>query len=234
MSYDIFSDPLTSITIGEHKQIINTINAHSYIIAKNDLFFQKSLQDSTILIPDGSGIVFATKILKNKNITKIAGADLHLYLLSQLNQNSSRCFYMGASQKTLDQIKERLAHDYPNVIAEFYSPPFKSIFSDEDNRAIINAVNAFAPDVLFVGMTAPKQEKWLHQHKDILNYKVATSIGAVFDFYAGNTKRPHIIFQKMHLEWLGRLLQEPRRLWKRNLSIPLFLFELLLHKLKVK
>ena len=84
-------------------------------------------------------------------------------------------------------------------------------------------------------MTAPKQEKWLHKHKDQLNFKVASSIGAVFDFFAGTVERPCQIWIDFHLEWMGRLIKEPKRMWKRNLiSTPLFLFDMFLFKLSLK
>ena len=105
-----------------------------------------------------------------------------------------------------------------------YSPPFKEVFSEEENRAMIEAVNRAGPDVLWVGMTAPKQEKWIYQNKDRLNVKFIGAIGAVFDFYAGTVKRPHPWFLDHGLEWLPRLLGEPRRLWKRMfVSAPLFM-----------
>ncbi len=101
--------------------------------------------------------------------------------------------------------------------------------------ALLNLINDFSPDVLFVGMTAPKQEKWLHEFKDRLNFDVASSIGAVFDFYVGTVKRPSKIWIKLHLEWLPRLLKEPKRLWRRNfISTPLFFFEILKFKFKIK
>jgi len=97
---------------------------------------------------------------------------------------------------------------------------------------MIEAVNRAGPDVLWVGMTAPKQEKWIHQNKDKLNVKFIGAVGAVFDFYAGNVKRSHPWFQEHGLEWLPRLLQEPRRLWRRTfVSAPLFLCMVLLQRM---
>jgi N-acetylglucosaminyldiphosphoundecaprenol N-acetyl-beta-D-mannosaminyltransferase len=142
---------------------------------------------------------------------------------------------MGSSQNTLDRIKERLAEEYPQLEVEFYSPPFKAEFSTEENQSIINAINEFKPDVLFVGMTAPKQEKWLHVNKEQLDVKIACSIGAVFDFYAGTVKRPSQFWIALHLEWLPRLIKEPKRLWRRNfVSTPLFLWDMIGYKLGIK
>lgn len=233
MSYEVFTDGLENISILESKQIINTINPHSYIVAKSDSIFEKALRDSDILLPDGSGIVLAAKQICNANITKIAGSDLHVHLLKQLHEQKKRCFYMGSSQNTLDRIKERLQKEYGQVEVELYSPPFKAVFSDEENQVIIDKINEFKPDVLFVGMTAPKQEKWLQEHKEKLDVKIACSIGAVFDFYAGTVKRPSAFWIALHLEWLPRLIKEPKRLWRRNfVSTPLFLADMIRYKMK--
>jgi N-acetylglucosaminyldiphosphoundecaprenol N-acetyl-beta-D-mannosaminyltransferase len=231
MNYKVFVDELDTIDL-DTKKVVNTINPHSYIIAKSDTHFTEALQGSDILIPDGSGLVLAAKQIYKKNIKKIAGSDLHNFLLKKMNEKGGKIFYMGASKNTLDKIKERIKLEYSNVIVESYSPPFKLDFSKEEDDVIISKINAFKPDILFIGMTAPKQEKWLHQHKAKLNFKVASSIGAVFNFYAGTIPRPSQFWLDLHLEWLLRLLKEPRRLWKRNfISAPLFLFDVLLYKI---
>ena len=235
MSYNVYEDDLNKITITDTKQVVNTINPHSYVTAKSDAVFEEALRDSDILIPDGSGIVLAAKQINNEPITKIAGSDLHIHLLKQLNKEKKKCFYMGSSEHTLDALKKRLNSEYPDLKAEFYSPPFKDKFSDKENQEIIEAINKFNPDVLFVGMTAPKQEKWLHEYKNRLNFKIATSIGAVFDFYAGTVIRPSQFWLDLHLEWFARLLKEPKRLWRRNfVSTPLFLVDVMLFKIKIK
>lgn len=235
MGYDIFSDDVEKISITDNKRVINTINAHAYIVSKDDLSFQEALKESDILLPDGSGIVLAVKQIQKKEIKKIAGADIHNYLLESLNKTGGRVFYMGAAEKTLNAIHKRVHKEYPAIEVASYSPPYKPEFSDEENEMIISKVNAFDPDILFIGMTAPKQEKWLHTHKTRLNFKIASSIGAVFDFYAGTVQRPSEFWINLHLEWLPRLLKEPKRLWRRNfISTPLFMWETILFKLKIK
>ena len=122
-----------------------------------------------------------------------------------------------------------MAIDFPNIqVVGVYAPLYKDEFTVEDNEKMIAAINAVNPDVLWVGMTAPKQEKWIYQNKKQLEVKFIGAIGAVFDFYAGNIKRSHPFFQKLGLEWLPRLLQEPRRLWRRNfISNPKFMLRVL-------
>jgi len=197
------------------KCLINTINQYSYIIAEKDPVFKTALQASDVLLPDGIGIVAAAKLLEGKKIKKIAGADLHQYLLEKLQEKHGSCFYLGSSEKTLQAIKARLEKEYPAIKSGYYSPPFKPVFSDDDNARMIEAVNSFKPDVLFVGMTAPKQEKWNHDHCDELDTNIICSIGAVFDFYAGTIERPGKIWIKLGLEWFIRLLKEPKRMSKR-------------------
>jgi len=231
LNHQVFHGLLTEI-ITEKRCIINTINPHSYCIAKNDTVFSEALRSSDVLLPDGSGIVLATKTLTGKKINKIAGADIHQYLLEQANLKSQKVFYLGASRSTLQLIEKRIAKEFPRIQVASYSPPYKRLFFIEDTAAMIAKANAFHPVVLFVGMTAPKQEKWVFQNKNSLNATVICSIGAVFDFYAGTVKRPSQFWIKLGLEWLPRFLREPRRLFRRNLiSTPKFIIEVISYKI---
>jgi N-acetylglucosaminyldiphosphoundecaprenol N-acetyl-beta-D-mannosaminyltransferase len=206
------------------KTLINTINQYSFCIAEQDAEFKKAMQQSDVLLPDGMAIVAAVQLLSGTKIKKIAGADIHQYLLDDLNKKSGSCFYLGSSDNTLLKITTRLSNEYPNIKVGTFSPPYKPEFSDDDNQQMIAAVNAFQPDVLFVGMTAPKQEKWSFLHKEQLDAKIICSIGAVFDFYAGTIVRPHPFWIQLRLEWFIRLVKEPKRMWKRYLYYgPIFI-----------
>lgn len=111
---------------------------------------------------------------------------------------------------------KRAAVDYPHLKVVTYSPPYKPEFSDEDNKAIIDAINAANPDLLWIGMTAPKQEKWTYSHWNELNIHCHVgTIDAVFDFFAGTVERAPIWWQEHGLEWLYRLIKEPKRMWRR-------------------
>lgn len=236
LGFKIFTDSLDVIDIEYRKKVIfNTINPHSYINTKKDSIFKQALVNSDILLPDGEGIVLVARLLNNEKIEKIAGYDLHKYLLNNLNTKEGRCFYLGASNETLQLIKEKIKKEFPKITVDYHSPPYKDYFDDEDNEIMIDKVNHFSPDVLFVGMTAPKQEKWVYQNKDMLNANIICSIGAVFDFYAETVQRVNKIWIDLHLEWFRRFLNEPGRLWRRNfISTPLFLLEIILYKLKIK
>ena len=140
--------------------------------------------------------------------------------------------FMGSSQKVLDLIVKRAAEVYPHLKIVTYSPPYKPEFSEEDNKAIIDAINAVNPDLLWIGMTAPKQEKWTYSHWNELNIHCHVgTIGAVFDFFAGTVERAPMWWQRHGLEWLYRLLKEPQRMWRRYIiGNTLFLWNMLKEK----
>lgn len=212
-------------------------NPHSLYEASKDSAFQAALQDAELVTPDGFGVVLASKILGGKIKQRITGSDVFYGLNDDINKNKTRtCFFLGSTEEVLSEIKEKMAIEYPNIrVVGSYSPPFKVEFDETDNQLMVDAVNKAAPDILWVGMTAPKQEKWIAANKDKLNVKFVGAIGAVFDFYVGNVKRSSPIFQQLGLEWLPRLAQEPRRLWRRNfISSPMFLIGVITQKFNLK
>ncbi len=217
LGYQVFSDTLNNLP-KDKNTVINTINQYSYCMAEKDENFKKALQNSDVLLPDGVGITIASKFLYGKKIKKIAGADLHAHFMTFLNKTGGSCFYLGASNETLEKIKIKMQKEFPNIKVGAYSPPFKKTFSSVDNEQMINEVNNFSPDVLFVGMTAPKQEKWSFAHKNLLKTNYICAIGAVFDFYAGTVSRPSKFWQNLGLEWLGRFFKEPKRMWTRYVT----------------
>lgn len=218
-------------SLPEGKLLINTINAHSFNTAKKDKLFAEALTNGDALIPDGVSIVKACRWIKAKSQPKerIAGWDLFEFEMNKLEQLGIRneelgvsgspqrtVMFMGSSQKVLDLIVKRAAEIYPHLKVVTYSPPYKPEFSDEDNKAIVDAINAADPDLLWIGMTAPKQEKWTYSHWKELNIHCHVgTIGAVFDFFAGTVERAPMWWQRHGLEWLYRLLKEPKRMWRR-------------------
>ena len=132
------------------------------------------------------------------------------------------------------KIKDRLGKEFPNITVGYYSPPFKDEFSDVDNQVARKIINDFAPDVLFVGLTAPKQEKWAFENKDFLNVPVISTIGNVFDWYAGNSKRPAKIWITLRLEWLARIFLRPEIFRRNTGNQMMFVKDFLLVFLKLK
>lgn len=204
--------------IPDGKKLINTINAHSYNTALKDDLFAEALMNGDALIPDGASIVKACKKIHAKSQPKerIAGWDLFEMEMKRLNEKGGKCMFMGSSENVLGLIREKAREVYPNIEVVTYSPPYKPEFNDAENKAIVDAINAANPDLLWIGMTAPKQEKWTYSHWDELNIHCHVgTIGAVFDFFAGTAKRAPLWWQRHSLEWLYRLIIEPKRMWRR-------------------
>ena len=206
-------------TLPEGKLLINTINAFSYNNAQKDALFSEALENGDVLVPDGAGIVKACRWINAKCQPKerIAGWDLFIFEMERHNQRGrGRVMFLGSSETVLSLIRERAARDYPCLEVVTYSPPYKPVFTDKENRDMVRAINEASPDLLWIGMTAPKQEKWTYTHWSQLDIHCHVgAIGAVFDFYAGTTRRAPLWWQRHSLEWLYRLLKEPRRMWRR-------------------
>lgn len=215
---DILTSRAELAKLPEGKLLINTINAFSYDNARKDVLFSEALQKGDVLIPDGISIVKACRFLNAKSQPKerIAGWDLFVYEMEKLNRVGGKVMFLGSSDAVLNLIRRRVAEKYPKIEVDTYSPPYKPVFSDEENEAMISAINHSNPDLLWIGMTAPKQEKWAYTHLDRLDVHCHIgTIGAVFDFFAGTVKRAPERWQRVGLEWLYRLLSEPRRMWRR-------------------
>lgn len=232
--FKVFSDSLEKINLKEIKnKTLNTISPNSYGISKNDPLFLSALKNTDYLVLDGVYFALASIFLNKKNIKKNQGPDVFDFFIKKMNSDHGRVFFLGSTKETLDKIKIKLKLQYPNIEADFLSPPFKKNFTKEDNKEMISSINKFKPDIVFVGMTCPKQEKWAHEHIDKLNTKLICSIGAVFDWYAGNQRDIHPLWWTFRLAWLKRTIDRPEIL-KRYPSIGVFFWDLILIILRIK
>lgn len=236
MGYDVFTGSVEqcaqeivreSMSRRRDCKVIACLNPHSYVVSRSDIKFRAALEQADWLLPDGAGIVLVARWLGLIIPNRVTGPDVFMAVLRRLQQNRGSVFFLGASEQTLEKIKMRLAAEYPDVVvAGMYSPPFKAQFSDQETAAMISAINSAQPDVLWVGMTAPKQEKWIAQHRSQLKVGSAGAVGAAFDFFAGTVKRSPKVFRSLGLEWLPRLIRQPRRLWRRTfVSAPIFILD---------
>jgi len=155
------------------------LNPHSYVVALDDPAFAKALHEADWLVPDGQGIVLASRLLGGAIRRRVTGSDIFAGVNRHLNDAGGRSvFFLGSTEETLAAIRARMAVDYPRVrVAGTWSPPFKPEYTAAENEAMLAAINAAAPDVLWVGMTAPKQEKWLHANRARLDVKFAAAVG---------------------------------------------------------
>lgn len=229
---------------GDRCRTFACINPHTYAGALKGERVSRALADADWLVPDGAGIVLASKILGGRLRDRVTGFDIFSGVLERLNRGgTSRIFFFGSTSATLAAIQEKMRQDYPNLVVagvlpdpapglRSCLPPFPPMYTPEQQASILGAIGAARPDVLWVGMTAPKQELWLHENRAALNVKFAGAVGAVFDFYIGRIKRSPPFFLEHGLEWLPRLVQEPRRLWRRMfVSAPIFLWHVVLARL---
>ncbi|MDX1810730.1 MAG: WecB/TagA/CpsF family glycosyltransferase [Gammaproteobacteria bacterium] len=234
LGVNIKKTSLTELVLGAHNAMTkNTApitfacaNPHSLITAQNDKEFLQSLNKSDQVVVDGVGLFMLAKYAGIDLGERITGHDYFMAILDYLKlRGRGKVFFFGSSELVLNKIKLRLAREFPMLDCVTYSPPFGE-WSAEDNQTMIDIINREQPDVLWVGMTAPRQEKWVEANRKLLNVPVIGSIGAVFDFYAGTYPRAPEIFCRFGMEWLFRLLKEPKRMWKRNfISTPLFILQ---------
>lgn len=227
----IYNNSLSDLTAD--KKLIICLNAYSFNIAQYDKLFQNSILKSDVILPDGIAIVYALRYLTGRKLRKISGHELFYYEIEKLNLENGKCFFLGSSPITISLIKLRIAKEYPNVKVDSFSPPYEKEFNDYENGIMVRKVNEFQPDVLFIGMGAPKQEKLAFANFNEFNAHHICCIGAVFDFYAETCKRAPSWMIDMGLEWLHRLLSEPRRLWRRYIfGNPRFISLIIMEKLR--
>jgi len=232
---DCINQVFTWIRSEEKGKYIVCINPHSLQEAKSDPVFRNAIICADLVTPDGMGILIGSKILNGCIRDRVTGSDIFWGISRILNQEKGyRYFFLGSTDENLSRIREKMEVEFPNIeIAGMFAPSFKPKFSPEENKEIIDTINRARADVLWVGMTAPKQEKWVYQHKHLLNVKFIGPIGAVFAFLGGTVKRAHPWMQDHGFEWLPRLIREPKRLWKRTfISAPSFLVNVVHQRLK--
>lgn len=234
MGYTVFSGKLNEIQLNRKKtKLLSTISPNSYGISTKDLKFRKALKNSDILVLDGVYFALSSILLQGRNISRNQGPDVFYHFMNRVENLHGKVFFLGSSPETLNKIKEKVNIDYPNIQVETYSPPFKTEFSVEDNREMVKVINSFKPDILFVGMTCPKQETWAYTLKENLDTCLICCIGAVFDWYAGNQKNIHPLWWKLRLAWLKRTIDRPEIL-KRYPNIGIFFLHLVYALLGIK
>ncbi len=215
------------VAAGGSPRWLACLNPHSYVEALRRPEFARALEAADWLVADGSGVTLASRILKAGIDQRVTGSDVFEGLSRQLEERGGgRIFFLGSTPETLAAIRERYQRDYPHLeVVGTYAPPFRPEFSEADYDAMAAAVNAARPDVLWVGLGAPKQELSIVHLQRRIRCPFAAAIGAVFDFYSGKVKRASPLVRRLGLEWLPRLFQEPRRLWRRMfVSAPVFLW----------
>lgn len=206
-------------------QYVCFLNVHTAVTAFDDVEYMRVMHADGIVYPDGKPIArevrkqFCKETKGNAGFEpeKISGPDFFMEIMAHSERNNWTHFFYGASEETLDGIQTRLLAMYPNLqIKGMYSPPYREL-TEEEKAADIKRIKEADADFIWIGLGAPKQEKWMYAHKGMFR-GVMFGVGAAFDFAAGTVKRAPLWMQKCSLEWLYRLFQDPKRLWKRYLK----------------
>jgi len=223
---DIIQDSMHVIEHRISQRAFACANPHSLVVAQGDLEFQSALRHADFVVVDGVGTLLMARLAGIRLGPRITGTDYFSGVLNALQRRGrGRVFFFGSSQHVLDLIVKRFASDFPSLtLCGTLSPPFGN-WNELENHRMVKVINDSKPDILWVGMTAPKQEKWVEANRRLLNVPVIGSIGAVFDFYAGTYSRAPKWACDIGLEWAYRFILEPRRMWRRNfVSAPKFIW----------
>jgi N-acetylglucosaminyldiphosphoundecaprenol N-acetyl-beta-D-mannosaminyltransferase len=219
----------------KRKGYVCVTGVHGVMEAQKDPEFKAILNQSLLTVPDGMPTVWVGKLQGVKNIDRVYGPDLMSELCSRSMQNGYTHFLYGGAPGVVDQLRDALRAWYPNLrIVGTHTPPFRSL-SEIELRELKEKVGALNPDILWVGLSTPKQERFMAGHGADLAATVTIGVGAAFDIHSGNLRDAPAWVKKAGLQWCHRLIQEPRRLWRRYLlNNPRFLWRIALQMLRAK
>jgi N-acetylglucosaminyldiphosphoundecaprenol N-acetyl-beta-D-mannosaminyltransferase len=200
------------------------MNPHSFESARRLPRFAAAARAADLLVPDGIGVVMASRLRGGAVRERICGPDIFLEVSRRLSERGgASAFFLGSSADVLERVIQRYRIEYPGIdVCGSYAPPFSADFNEDQTAAMLAAINKAAPSVLWVGLGSPKQEIWVAENADRISAGFVGPIGAMFDFYAGSMPVAPRWVQRYGFQWLHRLACEPRRLWRRNLDSPLF------------
>lgn len=216
---------VSSIIQDKNRLRIGVVNAAKLVNMKRDSDLQKDVLSSDLILADGAAVVWASKLMGNPLPERVAGIDLMFELLSLANKKQFRVYFLGASEEVSTKVVEKVREEYPDVVVAGRQNGY---FADEDEKKIAEKIAQSEANIIFVAMTSPKKELFMARWDDVIGVNVVHGVGGSFDVFAGKVERAPIMWQKYGLEWLYRVKQEPRRLWKRYLvTNTLFLWHLI-------
>lgn len=193
-----------------NKSFIVAINPEKILKARDDEKLRNLLNKATYQIPDGIGVIYASKLRKGKIRSRITGIDSMEMLCNLSNEKGYKIFMYGAKEEVISKAKEKLEEKYPNIKIVGTINGY-----EKDNKKIIDKINKSKADIIFVALGSPKQELWITENMDKLCVKVYQGVGGSFDVFSGNIKRAPKWMQNCGLEWLYRLLKEPKRIFRQ-------------------
>ena len=220
---------------GGVRNYVCVTGVHGVMESQRDESLRRIHNAAGLVTPDGMPLVWISRWRGFRNTTRVYGPDLMLAVCERSMATGYRHFFYGGHDGVPEKLARRLERRFPGLtVAGTYSPPFRKLTPDE-RKAVVQRINDTKPDIVWVGLSTPKQERWMAEHRDRLEAPVLIGVGAAFDFHAGLKRQAPRWMQRSGLEWLFRLLSEPRRLWRRYLrNNPLFVWQLLLQTLGLR
>lgn len=211
------------------KHYVCVTSVHGLVESQHDPALKAIHNRSGLTVPDGMPLVWLSRWAGYDEVARVYGPELMLAVCARAAQTGWRQFFYGGAPGVADNLAQRLAERFPSLIAcGSYSPPFRALTAAED-AAEVALINAAQPDIVWIGLSTPKQEHWMGEHSGRISAPVLIGVGAAFDFHTQRLKQAPTWMQNRGLEWLFRLSQEPRRLWRRYLlGHPQFVWHLLL------
>lgn len=208
---------------------------HGVIESQRDETLRRIHNRAGLVTPDGMPLVWLSRLKGYRHVDRVYGPDLMLALCERSAARGYRHFFYGGAEGVPERLKSILQARFPGLqVVGTYSPPFRPLTPEEDEQ-IVTMINAAAPDIVWIGLNTPKQERWMAEHRARLRAPVLIGVGAAFDFLTGRKPQAPRWMQRAGLEWLFRLLTEPRRLWKRYFFIiPAFFFLVALQTFKIR
>jgi N-acetylglucosaminyldiphosphoundecaprenol N-acetyl-beta-D-mannosaminyltransferase len=208
---------------------------YTVMVCQEDAHFRSVVNRAGMVTPDGMPLVFVSRRMGYRHASRVYGPDLMLAASELSAQKGYANFYYGGAAGVPEQLAEMLTRRCPGLrVTGAYSPPFRALTPEED-QAIVDRINDAAPDIVWVALGSPRQDLWMAEHRDRLNAPVLIGVGAAFDFHTGRIRQAPLWMQRSALEWLFRLMTEPRRLWRRYLIYnPKFLFHISLQLLGLR
>ncbi|QSS99807.1 MULTISPECIES: WecB/TagA/CpsF family glycosyltransferase [Pontibacillus] len=224
LSYDEITDQLkTRVQAGEQSTII-AVNPEKIMKAQEDATLRDLINGSTFQIPDGVGVLLASRLKGGQVRSRVTGVDMMDHLLKLSADQGYRVFFYGAKEEVVSKAIENIQAKYPAIQVAGYDNGYV-----QDQEALIEKIQASKADVMFIALGSPKQELWIRENKDRLPVKVFQGVGGSFDVFAGHVKRAPAPFRKVGMEWFYRLATDPKR-FKRQLALPKFLFKIVTKK----
>jgi N-acetylglucosaminyldiphosphoundecaprenol N-acetyl-beta-D-mannosaminyltransferase len=207
------------VTARKGSRYVAVTGMHGVSESRRDSAFRTILRDADLVVPDGMPLVWLGRFHGHNMARRVYGPELMLEFCRATAPHGLRHFFYGGADGVADALAARMAERFPGlVVAGACSPPFRALTAEED-AAIVSRINAARADVLWVGLSTPKQERWMHAHRDCLSVPVMVGVGAAFDMHTGRVKQAPAWMREHGLEWFYRLLQEPRRLWRRYIVL---------------